>query len=121
MAIRKFSVTAMKLGQDLISLGLKIQRREIPVEFVLKKVDLSALDEINSITDWEKDITVVDRILALMEIQSVSQSDLAQKLKVSRQFISDVLNKKKKLTNPMAKKIAFALGVRPWALIPKNI
>jgi plasmid maintenance system antidote protein VapI len=56
-----------------------------------------------------------------MEIQSVSQSDLAQKLKVSRQFISDVLNKKKKLTNPMAKKIAFALGVRPWALIPKNI
>jgi hypothetical protein len=45
MAIRKFSVTAMKLGQDLISLGLKIQRREIPVEFVLKKVDLSALDE----------------------------------------------------------------------------
>ena len=121
MAIKNSSITAMKLGQDLISLGLKIQKREIPIEFVLKKIDVSALEEINSTTDWEKDVTTVDRISALMEIQSVSQSELAKKLNVSRQFISDILNNKKKLSSSVAKKIAIALGVKPWALISRKI
>jgi len=121
MSIKSSSITAMKLGQDLISLGLKIQKREVPIEYVLKKIDLSALEEVNNSTEWEKDITALDRISALMEIQSISQSDLAKKLKVSRQFISDVLNNKKKLTAAMTKKIASALGVRISAIMPEKI
>lgn len=121
MPIKSSLITAMKLGQDLISLGLKVQKREVPVEYVLKKIDLSALEEVNNCTDWEEDITVLDRISALMEIQSISQSDLAKKLKVSRQFISDILNNKKKLTTVMTKKIASALGVRPSSIMPEKI
>ena len=68
-------------------------------------------------TNWEKDITPLDRISALMEIQSVTQSDLAKKLKVSRQFISDVLKGKKALSVATTKKIAAALGVKLHVII----
>jgi len=69
------------------------------------------------ITNWEKDITPLDRISALMEIQSITQSDLAKRLKVSRQFISDILNGKKTLSSATAKRIASALGVRSSAIL----
>lgn len=75
-----------KLGQDLISLGLKIQKHEVPLDYVLNKINISALEEINNSTDWEKDVTTVGKISALMEIQAITQSDLARELKVSRQW-----------------------------------
>ncbi len=118
MATKNTSITAMKLGQDLISLGLKIQKREIPLGYVLNKLDLSAIEEIQNSTEWEKDITPLDRISALMEIQSISQSDLAKKLGVSRQFISDIFKSKKNLNISLMEKIASILGVRTSALIP---
>ena len=111
--------TPMKLGQDLISLGLKVQKREIPMDYVLNKINLFALQEINNSTDWQEGITSQDMISALMEIQSITQSDLAKRLNVSRQFVSDVLNGKKKLTNTVAKRIAAALGVNLSAITPK--
>lgn len=117
MSIKNVSTTPLKLGQDLISLGLKIQKREVPIAYVLNKIDLSVLNEVNSVADWEKDITPLDRISALMEIQSVTQSGLAKKLKVSRQFISDVLKGKKALSTATTKKIASALGVKLHVII----
>jgi DNA-binding XRE family transcriptional regulator len=112
MSIKNLGTTPMKLGQDLISLGLKVQKREIPIAYVLNRINISALNEVDTVSDWEKDITLLDKISALMEIQSVTQSDLAKKLKVSRQFISDVLKGKKALSTANAKKIASALGVK---------
>lgn len=117
MATKNTSITALKLGQDLISLGLKIQRKEIPLGYVLNKIDISAIEEIQNSTDWEKDISPLDRISALMEIQSISQSDLAKKLGVSRQFISDIFKAKKNLTISLMEKIASILGVRTSAFI----
>jgi len=119
MATKHSNITYMKLGQDIISLGLKIQRCEIPLEYVLKKINLSALEEINNSTDWEKDVTTVGKISALMEIQSITQSDIARALKVSRQYISDILSGKKTLNNKTISRIAEVLGVKPSAIIRK--
>ncbi|MFH1223058.1 MAG: helix-turn-helix transcriptional regulator [Pseudomonadota bacterium] len=117
MIIKSTSITPMKLGQDFITVGLKIQKRELPLNYVMKKIDVSALEEMNNSTDWEKDITPLDRISALMEIQSISQSDLSKKMKVSRQFISGIFNGRKKLTTSVAKKIASILGVKVSAIL----
>lgn len=119
MSTKGVPITHMKLGQDLISLGLKIQKREIPLDYVMNKINVSALEEINDSTDWEKDITPLDRISALMEIQSITQSGLAKKLGVSRQFISDVLNGKKALSNATYRRVASILGVRSSAITQK--
>jgi len=112
MGIKNVPVTAMKLGQDLISLGLKIQKKEIPLNYVVGKLDVSIIEEIQNSTEWEKDISPLDRISALMEIQSISQSDIAKKLGVSREFVSDVFNCKKNLTVTLMEKIAAILGVK---------
>lgn len=117
MSTKHISTTPMKLGQDLISLGLKIQKREVPMSFVLNRIDASVLNVASNIPDWEKDITLVDRISALMEIQSMTQSDIAKKLKVSRQFISEIFNGKKTLSDKTAKKIIVALGAKPSTIM----
>ncbi|HOW16112.1 MAG TPA: helix-turn-helix transcriptional regulator [bacterium] len=117
MGIKNVSVTAMKLGQDLISLGLKIQKKEIPLNYVVDKLDVAVIEEIQNSTEWEKDISPLDRMSALMEIQAISRSDLAKKLGVSRQFVSDVFNSKKNLTVTLMEKIATILGVKASTLM----
>jgi len=117
MGTKHTGTTHMKLGQDLISLGLKIQKHEVSLDYVLNNINISALEEINNSTDWEKDVTTVGKISALMEIQSVTQSDLARELKVSRQYVSDLLSGKKQLNNKTVSKIAEILGVKPYAII----
>jgi len=117
MGTKHTNITHMKLGQDLISLGLKVQKHEVSLDYVLNNINVSALEEINSSTDWEKGVTTVGKISALMEIQSITQSDLARGLKVSRQYVSDLLSGKKQLNNATISKIATILGVKPSAVI----
>jgi len=117
MSTKHPNITHMKLGQDLISLGLKVQKHEISLDYVLNNINLSALEEINSSTDWEKGVTTVGKISALMEIQSITQSDMARELKVSRQYVSDLLSGKKQLNETTTFKIAAILGVKPSAII----
>jgi len=117
MSTKHGNITHMKLGQDLISLGLKIQKHEIPLDYVLNEINVSALEEINNSTDWEKDVTTVGKISALMEIQAITQSDLARELKVSRQYVSDLLSGKKPLNSKTISRIAQLLGVKSSAII----
>ena len=116
MGTKHTNITHMKLGQDLISLGLKVQKHEVSLDYVLNNINVSALEEINNSTDWEKDVTTVGKISALMEIQSITQSDMARGLKVSRQYVSDLLSSKKQLNNKTISKIAEILGVKPSAI-----
>ena len=46
-----------------------------------------------------------------MEIQGLSKSELARRLSISRQYITDLINGKKSITLKSAKKIALALDV----------
>lgn len=64
-----------------------------------------------NIPEWEKDIEPYDRISALMEIQNISKSNLAKRLGVSRQYVTDLLNGRKSITLQSARKIAHALEV----------
>ena len=105
------NMTALLFGQRVIELGLKIQKREIPLSFVLRNIDKDfVVSAVNDDEDWASDITPSDRIKALMELQELSKSDLAKALSVSRQYISAVLNGKKPLSLDLARKIAKVLG-----------
>lgn len=108
----KKKVTALKVGQELIELGLKVQRKEISLGVVINEIDPDFLGSVSKhISEWEKDIEPCDRILALMEIQAISKSELARRLGISRQYVTDLLNGKKPITLKSAKKIAYALEV----------
>lgn len=106
------NLSALKLGQDLIELGLKVQRKEIPLKIVKDELNLQFVQSVIKETpEWEKDIESHDRILALMEIQGISKAELARRLDMTRQFVTDMLNGKKSITLKSAKKIAKALVV----------
>ncbi len=108
----KKKVTALKVGQELIELGLKVQRKEISLGVVINEIDPDFLGSVSKhIPEWEKDIEPCDRISALMEIQGLSKSALARRLGISRQYVTDLLNGKKPITLKSAKKIAHALEV----------
>ncbi len=111
MSTRK-KVTALKVGQELIELGLKVQRKEVPLDIVINEINPDFLDSVSKdIPEWEKDIKPFDRISALMEIQGLSKSELARRLGISRQYVTDLLNGKKPITLKSARKIAHALEV----------
>ncbi|MEK6765566.1 MAG: helix-turn-helix transcriptional regulator [Planctomycetota bacterium] len=63
------------------------------------------------IPEWGKDIDPYDRISALMEIQGINKSELARRLGISRQYVTDLLNGEKPITLRSAKKFAHALEV----------
>ncbi|MBN1114832.1 MAG: hypothetical protein JXA66_05790, partial [Oligoflexia bacterium] len=80
---------ALKIGQELIELGLLVQKKEIPLKLITDNIDTEFLSSVIKETpEWEKDITIVDRINALLEIQELSKSDLAKKMGVSRQHVT---------------------------------
>jgi DNA-binding Xre family transcriptional regulator len=111
MSIKK-KVTALKVGQELIELGLKVQRKEISLSVVINEIDPDFLGSVSKhIPEWEKDIEPCDRISALMEIQDINKSALARRLGISRQYATDLLNGKKPITLKSAKEIAHALEV----------
>lgn len=111
MSIKK-NISALKIGQELIELGLKIQKKEIPLKVVIDKIDPDFLVSVTqNIAEWEEDISPCDRISALMEIQGINKAELSRKLNVSRQYVTDLLNGKKAITLKSAKKIADALEV----------
>ncbi len=108
----KKNVTALKIGQELIELGLKVQRKEVSLDVVINEINPNFLNSISKyIPEWEKDIEPYDRIMALMEIQGLSKSELARRLGISRQYVTDLLNGKKPITLKSAKKFAHALEV----------
>ncbi len=108
----KKKVTALKVGQELIELGLKVQRKEVPLDKVINEIDPDFLGYVSKhVPEWEKDIEPYDRISALMEIQDLSKSELARRLGISRQYVTDLLNGKKPITLKSAKKFAHALEV----------
>ncbi len=110
--ITKKKVSALKLGQDLIELGLKVQRKEIPLDIVTKEIDSGFLEKVSKNSpEWEADIEPRDRILALMEIQGITKSGLAKKLGISRQYVTSFLNGNNPVTLKSAKNIARALDV----------
>ena len=110
--MRTKKVTALKIGQELIELGLKVQRKEVPLDKVVNEISPDFLDDVSkNIPEWEKDIRPCDRTLALMEIQGINKSELARRLGFSRQYVTDLLNGKKPITLKSAKKIANALDV----------
>ncbi len=111
MSTRK-KVTALKVGQELIELGLKVQRKEISLGVVMSEIDPDFLGSVSKhIPEWEKDIEPCDRISALMEIQGINKSALARRLGISRQYVTDLLNVKKPITLKSARKFAHALEV----------
>lgn len=111
MSIKK-KFTALKIGQELIELGLKVQRKEVPLDVVVKEINPNFLNSASKkIPEWEKDIKPYDRILALMEIQGLNKSELARRLGISRQYVTDLLNGKRSITLQSARKIAHALEV----------
>ncbi len=110
--MRTKKITALKIGQDLIELGLKVQRKEVPLDKVVNEISPDFLGSVSkNIPEWEKEIESYDRTLALMEIQGISKSELARRLGFSRQYVTDLLNGKKPITLKSAKKIADALEV----------
>lgn len=58
-------------------------------------------------------IKIVEEMLENMELQNMSQSDLAQKMDVSRALISRILNAPPNMTLLTIAKIAVALGMTP--------
>jgi len=105
----KKKMTALKIGQELIALGLKVQRKEVPLDMVVNEIDPDFLGSVSKhVPEWEKDIGSCDRISALMEIQGLSKSELARRLGISRQYVTDLLNGKKPITLKSTKKIALA-------------
>lgn len=69
------------------------------------------------IPEWEKDIEPYDRISALMEIQGINKSELARRLGISRQYVTDLLNGKKPTTLRSAKNFAHALEVPIFGIL----
>ena len=107
---KKFA--AFKIGQELIELGLKVQRREVPVDIVINEISPDFLKSVSKdIPEWEKDIEPHDRVSALMEIQGLTKTELANRLGISRQYVTNLLNGNKPITLKSAKKIAQALKV----------
>lgn len=105
-------VSALKVGQELIALGLKVQRKEIPLEVVMNEIDPVFLGSVSKdVPEWEKNIKPYDRISALMEIQDLTKSELARRLGISRQYVTNLLNGKKPITLKSAKRFAHALEV----------
>jgi transcriptional regulator with XRE-family HTH domain len=79
---------------------------------VINEINPDFLNSISKyIPEWEKDIEPYDRIMALMEIQGLSKSELARRLGISRQYVTDLLNGKKPITLKSAKKFAHALEI----------
>lgn len=112
------NISALKIGQELIELGLKVQRKEIPLDVVVNEIDPDFLNSIyRNKPEWEKDVKMQDRISALMEIQGLTKAELARRLNVSRQYVTDLLNGKKEMTFKNAKKIAHALEVPTSGII----
>lgn len=110
--ITKRKLTALKFGQELIELGLKVQRKEVPLNVVTNEINPDFLNAISkNVQEWEKDIEPCDRILALMEIQGLTKSDLSKRLGFSRQYVNELLNGNKPITLKSAEKIAVALDV----------
>ena len=108
----KRNITSLKIGQELIELGLKVQRKEVSLDVVVNEINPDFLGSVSKhVPEWEKDIGPYDRILALMEIQGISKAELARRLDFSRQYVTDLLNGKKPITLKSAKKIAHALEV----------
>ena len=117
MRIKK-NITSLKIGQELIELGLKVQRKEVPLEVVVNEISADFLASTSKIIpEWERDIEPHDRILALMEIQGLTKAELARRLGISRQYVTDLLNGKKPITLKSAKKIAHALEVSVSGII----
>ncbi len=111
MRIKK-KVTALQVGQELIELGLKVQRKEVSLDMVTNEIDPDFLGSVSrDIRESEKDVKPYERISALMEIKGLSKSELARRLGISRQYVTDLLNGKKPFTLKSAKKIAHALDV----------
>jgi len=110
--ITKKKCTTLEIGQNLIELGLKVQRKEVPLDVVLNEISTDFLNSVsNNPLEWEKDIEPNDRTLALMEIQGLTKSDLTKRLGFSRQYVNELLNGNKPITLKSAKKIATALDV----------
>ena len=111
MSTKKAS-TALEVGQNLIELGLKVQRKEVPLKLIINEIDPKFIESmIQNLSEWEKDIKPKDRILAIMEIQAVSKAELAKKLGVSRQYVTDILSGKNDLSLKAVEKIAKALKI----------
>lgn len=68
---------------------------------------LDALEETKAI--WEK-MTFGGLVRSLRMSDEISQVDLAKKLKVSKQFLSDVEHNRKEVGISFAKKVAGVLG-----------
>jgi transcriptional regulator with XRE-family HTH domain len=62
-------------------------------------------------------IKIVEEMLECLERQNLSQSDLAQKMGVSRALISRILNAPSNMTLLTIAKIAVALGMTPDACL----
>ncbi len=108
----KRNVTSLKIGQELIELGLKVQRKEVSLDVVVNGISPDFLGSVSKhVPEWEKDIGPYDRISALMEIQGITKAELARRLGFSRQYVTDLLNGKKPITLKSAKKIAQTLEV----------
>jgi len=56
-------------------------------------------------------------VRAFREAEEISQVDLATRLGVSKQFLSDVENNRKKIGIPFIQKFATALGFAPETLV----
>ena len=105
-------ITALKMGQELIELGLKVQRKEVPLNLVVNEINPDFLNSLSrNVQEWEKDIEPHDKILALMEIQGITKPELSKRLGFSRQYVNELLNGNKPITLKSAKKIAVALDV----------
>ncbi len=96
----------------MIALGLKVQRKEVSLDVVTNEINPDFLVSVSKeIPELEQEIKPYERISALMEIQGLSKSELARRLGISRQYVTDLLNGKKPFTLKSAKKIAHALDV----------
>ncbi len=116
MNIKKLN--PLQLGQQLIELGLAVQRRQIDMKQVIAVAKPKRLLKlIHSQEDWESDIDPKDRLLGIMEVQGVSQAQLAESMGVTRQYISDLVAGRKPITLKTAKKLAKALKVHSRTIL----
>lgn len=112
------TITIGSLSNLFFELGLALKLNKIPIDEAIKCMNVDKVKtlvekaEQNNKTTWNWEgtyITPGERLKAVLELNEISQVELAKKLNVNRQKINDLISGRLNITIKLAKKIGIAL------------
>lgn len=100
------------LLEELVFKELKKDQDRIELLLILiEDYDNRTIEELGN----SKRMNPVELLIDLMEDQSISKSELARELKVSRQLITEIVNYKRNISKRMVMKLSKRFKMRPEA------